>query len=133
MIDLRGRALDLAGIGAVVEVDAGGYEKGVGAEDHREQLAHLHDVGVLFDDILDGGPLLGKRGGADQEMRDVARHPDRDRDQQHADKHGCDRVPVRLAGDLAQPDADGGYRDADQRDRVFEEHHLTFGSRLSRA
>jgi hypothetical protein len=61
---------------------------------------------------------------ADQEVGDVARHPDRDGDQQHADEHRRRRVPVRLAGDLAQPDADGGERDAEQRDRVFEEHHL---------
>jgi hypothetical protein len=91
---------------------------------HGEQL---HDA----DDLLPGADLVvdvddqPRLGGlTDEQLAVVPSQDEGDDGEQHADRDGRPAVPVGVAGQVVQPDADSGEDDADQRGAVLGQDGL---------
>src|SRR5215207_694314 len=76
----------------------------------------------------DGGDLLRYRGLADQQAGGLAGEKHRDPDEQGTDAQGGDAVEDAVAGQHAQPDAEQGEGETEQRAAVLEQDHRQFGS-----
>src|SRR5215211_9272813 len=113
-IDLGRDPLHAVGVDVVAKVHPRRDEQRVRTEDHGEELLDLVDLVVFLDRLLDPLPLLGAGGPADQHVRGVAAHPERDRDQHEADQDRGDRVVEEGARHLVHGDAEGGQSHARQ-------------------
>ena len=123
-------------------VDRGGDLRCRGVARHRDLHRHeqllgpevqrlhvddaVHAVGAL-ERRPDAALRLGRRGLPEQQALGLDGEHDRDGDEQQADEGGADDVPVLVAGDQAQPDADQREHQAEQGGEVLEQDHRQLG------